>query len=202
MPEIFVQYGDILLNGGADFTVLPCSAKHSVHPITQKKIEDFRLAAPKNFRYQLEHGDLSQVYKFRGSRKLTKHYAFGAAVKNKTSSPEVIYRLGQQIAICTNEYEDIKHVEVPMLGTGAGGLVDEDSCVPMARAFREAAHEDAKLFIYVYGAQRVKEIDKMVNSSLFDQILQRIMLRPSFMGVGFDLNKDKDRFIRRKKPRR
>lgn len=197
MVEIFVQYGDILLNGGADLSILPCSAKHSVHPITQGKIEKFRLAAPNNFRYRMEHGQISKIYKFRGNKRITKYYAFAAAVLNKTSSPEIIYRISKQLALCTNEHDDIRNVEVPMLGTGAGGLVDEDSCVPMARGFRESAHPDSKLFIYVYGTQRVAEIDKMVNSSRFEEIFKRIRIKPSFMGIGLDLDRDKERLLKR-----
>lgn len=199
MSQIFVQYGDILLNGGADLTVLPCSSKHTVHPLTQGKIDKFRLAAPQNFRYKLGHGDVSRVYNFRGSRQLTKYYLYAASVLNKTSSPEVIYRIAKQIAVLTVEMDDLRVVEVPMLGAGAGRLSDEDSCVPMAKGFRETAHPDARLFIYVNSHQRAEKIEKMVNTSRLDSVFSRIRLKPGFLGVALDLDKDKERLLKRLK---
>ncbi|MFQ1700783.1 hypothetical protein ACJ5NV_09315 [Loktanella agnita] len=61
------------------------------------------------------------------------------------------------------EMDDVRAVEVPMLGAGAGKLSDEESCVPMAQGFRESAHPDAKLFIYVNSHQRAEDVEKMVN---------------------------------------
>lgn len=189
---VSVLLGNIF-DGGVDLTVLPCSPKPSISKFVRNWIELFRLANPEKFKYKLEHGGISKVYSFRHKTHRTKFYVYGASVLNDDSSPDIVFKIAKALGQITQERDDIRNVECPLLGTGAGPLTNIESVTALSSGFSEAAHPDARLIIYTPNSNTHEEIKKALSTSKIEAIAERVKLTPSLFGVGIDLNKEKMR---------
>ena len=192
---VSVLLGNIF-DGGVDLTVLPCSSKPSISKFVRNWIELFRLANPEKFRYPLEHGGISKIYAFRHHSHKTKFYVYGASVLNDHSTPDHVFKIAKLIGQATQDREDIRNIECPLLGPGAGPLTNIESVTALSSGFSESAHADARLIIYTPNSNTHDEIKKALNTSKIEAIAERVKLTPSLFGVGIDLNKEKMRIAK------
>lgn len=171
MGTVTIVMGDIL-EGGMDLTVFPCSAKGSVSSITQRWLDVYKIETPKQSGKFVEHGGLSEVYAFPGPKNKTKFYVFAASVLNKASSREVIESIGNGLGAITHTYDNIKNIETPLLGAGAGRLNPEVSGSALFQSFTAAAKPEARLFIFVNDYARQQNLERLFGELARTELVQ------------------------------
>lgn len=162
MPQVDFLHGDIL-EGGYDLTVFPCSAKGTVSSATRKNIKDVEVPMPQ----KMGLGDVSETHKAGKPSAGTKNVVFGASVLNDFSSIDTITKIARRLGEITCEYSEITNVETPLLGTGAGRLRDEESAQAFKDGFMETARRDARLTVFMYGAERLEKVKAFLENPLY-----------------------------------
>ncbi len=157
MGNVVFAAGDIF-EGGMDVTVLPCSAKGTVKGGTARRLSEYGLATPKELGLNLQLGETSEPIPFTGSPNITKYIVFAASVFNDSSSPQDIERIAMLLGNLTNKYPEIRMIETPLLGTGAGGLSDEVSGSALYAGFKSSSRSDATLYVFLYGNDRLTKL--------------------------------------------
>src|ERR1051325_10635986 len=153
MSNVLVRMGDIF-EGSAQLTILPCSGKGTVSSATRRWLTMFGLPSPKDISSQPQLGEISGLIPFPGSQSITKYVVFAASVLNDFSSAEVIRKIAVRLGDLTQSNSDIRFVETPLLGTGAGGLKTEVAGKALYQGFKSSAHTDASLYIFVFDRER------------------------------------------------
>jgi hypothetical protein len=121
-----------LFSGPADLTVLPCSTAATVARSVQKLAQDNGIAFP-------ARGELGDVKLAEVSGPASRRVAWAYSVSEHSSTPQAIRRIGSLLGRMTSQWRDIRAVEVPLLGAGAGGLTLRDSVQNLYDGFQEAA---------------------------------------------------------------
>jgi hypothetical protein len=93
-------------------------------------------------------GDL-EVLPFPGTGNLASYVAFAASVLNDYSSPEAILEISNRIAELTLSNHLIRYIQIPLLGTGAGGLDSITSADALFNGFYHSAHPLSTMHIHV-----------------------------------------------------
>lgn len=153
MSNVLVIMGDIF-EGSAHLTVLPCSEKGTVSSATRRWLTMFGLPSPKDISSQLHRGEISDLIPFSGSQSITKYVVFAASVFNDLSSADSIREIATKLGNLTQSNSDIRLIETPLLGTGAGGLKTEVAGKALYQGFKSSAHPDATLYIFVFDRER------------------------------------------------
>jgi TIR domain len=173
MPPVRVIKGNIF-EGGADLTVLPSSAKGTISKLTRVNVDTHGLPTPLQIGPPVPLGQITGIVAYPGATTTTKSVAFAASVLDDATSIEAIENIAGMLGLLTNEVQstssfplpadaatpmstvkvDIKLVEVPLLGTGAGGLKTREAGAALARGFLSTAHPDATLHIFVIDQER------------------------------------------------
>ncbi len=154
MPFVDFLHGDIL-EGGYDLTVFPASAKGTVSSATKSKVVDqYGIDLPP----RMSLGDVSPIYPVSIQHPPTKYIVYGASVLNDHSLFEAIKRIAQQLGKITQDHIEITNVEAPLLGTGAGKLSDSLSALALKEGFEETARVDARLTVFLFGAERLEKV--------------------------------------------
>jgi nucleoside 2-deoxyribosyltransferase len=144
MPSVQIRLGNIF-DGNSDLVVVPCSAKGTVSKWTETHIQNFGLERPPCGGKE----DLGRVFikPFPGSGNITKFYAYAAAVYENASSFEALKAIGNRLGEFTQESIEIRLVELPLLGTGAGQMDADVSASALREGFLRSAHPDATMLI-------------------------------------------------------
>lgn len=162
MAHVDFLHGDIL-EGGYDLTVFPSSAKGTVSSATKRKVVDVcGIELPP----KMGLGDVSSIYSVNISHPPTKYIVYGASVLNDYSSFESVKRIARQLGEITQERKEITNIEAPLLGTGAGGLSDNISAKALKEGFEETAREDARLTVFMFGAERLEKVNAFLANPL------------------------------------
>lgn len=162
--NVLARMGDIF-EGSADVTVLPCSGKGTISSATNRWIELFNLPSPKALQSSPTFGNLSELIPFSSSKSITKYVVFAASVLNDHSSQEIITSIGRKLGELTHRDPQIRVIETPLLGTGAGGLSTETAGKALFEGFRSTAHKDSKLYIFVFDRERQLALEKLFSMS-------------------------------------
>ncbi len=183
-----VHMGDIF-EGKADLTVLPCGAKPTWSSSVQRWIDKYGIPTPKELMSEMRLSDVTDPVPFPDSQDVTKYIAYGASVLNKSTTPNVIRKLGENIGSITVSHGDIKFVESVLFGTGYGGLSDSLAARALSRGFKTTAVPDATLWIFVHGGERSAAVRKVVEGGFVTRFVDALIARPAVMGFGINLKK-------------
>ncbi len=162
MGNVRFQMGDIL-EGGMDLTVFPCSAKGTVSTATRNMLVWNGLPTPLDLQLQLEHGEVSELIPVPGSKR-PRFIVFAASVLNRTSSAEIIEKIGVQLGAITVANPGIRLVEAPLLGTGAGGLKTIVAGKALSKGFKSSSVSEATLFIFVFDHERFTILSSLLET--------------------------------------
>jgi predicted nucleotide-binding protein len=139
--SVIVRLGDVF-DSSSDMVVLPCSAKGSISRSSQKHIDHYGIAHP----LPMKPGDI-QVLAFQGAGTITKWIAWAASVQNDHSTMETIEAIGAKLGRRTKDNPEVRIINVPLLGTGAGGLGIEQSAAALHSGFKSTSAENTALLI-------------------------------------------------------
>lgn len=163
--QVTAHMGDVF-EGGADLTILPCSARRTWSSSVQRWIDTFGLPTPKHLIDNMRLSDVTPVVPFPGPQNITKFVAYGASVWNDPTSSEAIRRLGANIGLITRSHPEIQIIESVLFGTSAGRLPDELAASSLAKGFSETADPEARLWIYLHGNERHAVVQKAIQRAL------------------------------------
>lgn len=153
MGNVLVRMGDIF-EGSAQVTVLPCSGKGTVSSAVRRWLTMFDIPSPRDLPSQPQFGDVSELIAFKGEKSITKQVVFAASVLNDFSSFAIIKSIAAKLGELTQKNPDIRLIETPLLGTGAGGLKTEVAGKALYQGFKSTAHLDSTLYIFVFDRER------------------------------------------------
>lgn len=149
MPTISARHGDIF-EGGMDVTVLPCSGKGTFSSATRRWIEAFSLPVPADLPTRPRLGQISTLVPFPGNREKTKFVIYAASVFNDATSIEAIESIARALGEITVANQDVRLIEAPLLGTGAGRLSATEAIKALDAGFRSSAAGDGELLVFAF----------------------------------------------------
>jgi len=164
VSNVLVTMGDVF-EGAAHVTVLPCSGKGTVSSAVRRWLVIFDIPSPKDILSQPQFGDISELLPFKGEKSITKYVVFAASVLNDFSSFDIIFGIAAKLGELTNTGLDVRYIETPLLGTGAGGLKAEVAGEALYRGFQSTAHQNSTLNIFVFDRDRQTRLQ-----TLFDNL--------------------------------
>lgn len=189
MPEVFARYGNIL-EGGADLTALPCSAKGTFSSSVRRHIENYDLPVPDDLRQSMELGDLTPQFRLTTAPEVTRFVVFCASVFNDLSEYEAIEKIGRSLGSMAQQDPAIKTVEAPILGSGAGGLDYVPAALALAKGFRSVQGAESKLIIFSYDRNTVAEVNRRLGGGWFARLWDATNVHlPLWPGARTDLKK-------------
>ena len=153
MSRVVVRMGNVL-EGAADLTVLPASAKGTVSSWTRSLAQLHGIPLPRPSRL----GSVSDLLPYPGDPTVTRFVVYAASVLNDYSSTNSIQQIGSQLGSLASQYPDLLVIEAPLLGTGAGGLMTEDAAWALISGFKSTAPNTATLFVCVADRERYNPI--------------------------------------------
>ena len=80
-------------------------------------------------------------------------------------------------------------MEVPLLGTGAGKLSNEQSAKSLARGFSQTSHDNSSLYIFAWDYERFRALSRSLSKDKWDEVLDSIEVKPGVFGISLDLKK-------------
>lgn len=152
MGVVILREGNIFENR-CDLVVLPSSAKGTISPTTMDHVSKHTLAMPT----PKVVGNV-EILPFPGSQRVAKYYSYAASVEDDKCKVEWIEQIGAKLGRATWEYDEIKIVEAPLLGTGYGRLPVYLSAEYLKKGFIANAHPDSVLFVYNFQRDTVKKM--------------------------------------------
>ena len=162
MGNVYIRMGDIF-EGGMDVTVLPCSAKGTISSATARRVTDYGLQNPQQLNLKLRLGEISDLIPFPAVNGVTKYIVYAASVFNDFSSAEAIENIAIQLGNITRTHPEIRSIEVPLLGTGAGRLEPEIAGQSLHDGFKSSSRSDAILYVFVFDHARLTKITNQIN---------------------------------------
>ncbi len=162
--------GALIERNSPDLLVLPCSAKGTISGATEDSAARFCLQRPleiaANMRVSPEYhlGMVFAPLKFPGDKSHAKHYTYAASVLNNSSSGRVLRNIGERLGEISQQFEEIRTIHAPLLGTGAGGLSLDTAAREIFYGFLKTRHKDASLRILVMDTDRVKAIGAIASA--------------------------------------
>lgn len=175
-----------IFEGGADLTVLPASAKGTISSSCRRWVDLFGLRAPP-FDQPAVHGSISPVFDF-PQPLISRKYCYGYSVFNDLSSPEALETLASDVGLLTQEDSELRILQMPLLGTGAGGMKNEDAARALLRGYQKTACPEAVLGIFVFDSERYNNLKRVCESPIAG-ITDAVDLKLTFMGSGVDFKK-------------
>lgn len=182
MSNVLARMGDIF-EGSAQVTVLPCSGKGTVSSAVRRWLAMFDIPSPKDISNQPAFGNISELIPFKGEKSITQYVLFAASVLNDFSSYEIIRKIAAQLGEITQINPNIRVIETPLLGTGAGGLKTEIAGKAFYEGFKSTATPDATLYVFVFDRERQIILQTLFNS-LPDNLLSENLLTPPSLVKG------------------
>jgi hypothetical protein len=148
-----IRRGD-LFEQRADLVMLPCSTAGTVSSWVQAYQDLYKIpSAPSG----LSLGEVT-IFPAETQRVSTKYFGYAASVESHSTSAEAIERIGVEIGEITNRQPDIRIINVPLLGGGAGGLDHKISAMSLKRGFETSGDQKATLAICT-AETNIDEID-------------------------------------------
>jgi hypothetical protein len=179
-----------LFEGSADLTILPCSAKGTITSAAARWKHAYGVSSPQELGLTLKLGGISPIFPFPGPQNISKFFCYAASVLNDHSSAEVIESIGTQVGKVTSERDDIRIVESPLLGTGAGGLFTEVAGRSLSKGFLSASSLEATLFIFVYDRERFEKLGVTLGEQgVLQKVWDAVGIRPGILGINVDVKK-------------
>ena len=163
MSTVLARMGDIF-EGSAQVTVLPCSGKGTVSSAVRRWLTMFDIPSPKDIPSRPQFGEVSDLTPFKGEKSITTHIVFAASVLNDFSSLEIINKIAAKLGELTQTNADIRVIETPLLGTGAGGLKTEVAGKALYQGFKSTAHPDSTLYVFVFDRERQITLQTLFNN--------------------------------------
>lgn len=157
MSRVVVRMGNVL-EGAADLTVFPASAKGTVSSWTRSIVQLHGIPLPKPSKL----GTISEPIPYPGDQIITKYVVYAASVLNDYSTADDIRRIGAALGTLAQRLSDLTVIEAPLLGTGAGGLMTEVSAEALVAGFTSTAPARALLYICVADRERFDRIAKLL----------------------------------------
>lgn len=153
-----------LFEGGADLTMLSCSARRIWTASVGRSISQYNLPTPLDLADHLDLGDITDLAEFTGPKTITKFVAYAASVLNGRSDAQSIEKIGAKIGKITQARPEIRSVEAVLFGTGRGRLRDSEAAIALTKGFLKTAHLSARLEIVVQGHERHKAVSEAVEA--------------------------------------
>jgi hypothetical protein len=166
---IGVLKGALIEPNSSDLLVLPCSARGTISKATEDSVARFGLQRPMDLAPKMktnpeEHlGTVFSPLKF-PDHSFAKHYTYAASVLNDSSSGRVLRSIGETLGRITHQFDEIKTIHTPLLGTGAGGLPLDVAARELFAGFLNTRRKDASLRILVMDTDRVKAIEEIAST--------------------------------------
>lgn len=186
--KTYVRIGNIF-EGGMDLTVLPCSSKKTISSASRRWVELMDLVPPSEIDGKLQLGSVTKSMKFPGNKDITNNYLWAASVFNDATSFNAIEQIGTELGLLTQQRKTIRYVEVPLLGTRAGGLSNEESAKGLAQGFMKCSHPDSTLHIFVFDRERFSNLEHSLSEGKWGSMWESVQLKPGMFGIGIDLKK-------------
>jgi hypothetical protein len=139
-----LKHGD-LFDGPSDMIVLPCSTGGTITQKVRERLRRYELPEPPS---PVELGSV-HVFPFLGAERIAQYVAFAASVRGAASDAGAIRRIGAELGAVTRENDAIRRVAVPLLGTGAGGLREEEALHALQAGFTGSSARGATLVVHV-----------------------------------------------------
>lgn len=162
--SVLAVMGDIF-EGSADLTVLPCSGKGTVSSATRRWLKMFSIPSPMEISSQPRFGDISDLINFPGDQRISRYVVYAASVLNDFSSAAIIRGIAAKLGGITQIHPEIRLIQTPLLGTGAGGLGTEVSGKAFYDGFRSTAHPDSTLHIFVFDRERQTTLQALIDET-------------------------------------
>lgn len=191
MARVFFSMGNIF-EASADLTVLPCSIRGTVSQTTRKWLQLFGIPDPHTLNLRLQLGDVSDPIAVLGPNTTTRFVSYAASVMSGTngmSTPEAIEKIGSGLGALTTAYPEIRLIESPLLGTGAGGLNAETAGQALYRGFMTTAGLESILYVFVFDQERLTKLEGITTKQRKCRVWDAVGLRPGLLGVSIDLKK-------------
>ncbi|MFZ2359058.1 MAG: CHAT domain-containing protein [Anaerolineae bacterium] len=160
--NVLAVMGDIF-EGSADLTILPCSGKGTVSSATRRWLKMFCIPSPMEISSQPRFGDISDLINFPGDQRISRYVVYAASVLNDFSSAAIIRGIAAKLGSLTQIHPEIRLIQTPLLGTGAGGLGTEVSGKALYDGFRSTAHPDSILHIFVFDRERQTTLQALID---------------------------------------
>lgn len=183
-----VRMGNIF-EGGMDLTVLPCSSKKTISSASRRWVELMGLVPPSEINGTLQLGNITKSMKYPGKKDITRNYLWAASVFNDATTFNAIEQIGAELGLLTQKRKTIRSIETPLLGTGAGGISNDESSKGLAQGFMKCSHPDATLHIFVFDRERFTNLERSLSEGKWGSMWESVQLKPGMFGVGIDLKK-------------
>ena len=144
MAYVKLKFGNIF-DEPTDLIVLPCSTVGSVTKFVANHLREYNIPRPRAGTYL---GDVD-IQPFSGAENVAQFAAFAVSVIHHSSTQEAITKIGESLGKASREYDAIRRVSTPLLGSGAGGLRSQDVVEALSHGFKQTAVENAILTIFV-----------------------------------------------------
>ena len=178
MPTVAFRAGNILTHG-ADLTVLPCSAQAHISEEAASYIQRYGFPRPN----PMPLGSI-QVIPFTGPAELTRWIAYAASVINFRSSTDALFEIGARIGQYVSSRPEIRTVEAPLLGTGAGQLEPTEAGTALRNGFLSGCTDDTTLLIYSFHSSVARALTEAAQTSRSRKDMSHIFL--SYSREDFD----------------
>lgn len=146
--------GDIF-EVGSDLTVLPCSARGHFSKTAERHIRLFDLPLPPD----QPLGSIT-VFPFPGPGSVTRYIAWAASVMAHQSTADTIGSIGRQLGSYASAHPDIRFIEAPLLGTGAGDLDEMVAGEALREGFLATCRSTATLTIFGQPSGVIRRLQK------------------------------------------
>ena len=133
-----------MFDGPSDLIVIPCATGGSVTAFVRERMQRFalpRVPAP------MALGDV-RLLPLAGADNVAQFVAYAASVLQEGSSPEAIRHIGKELGRATHE-QSIEVIHCPLLGTGAGHLLEERAADELSLGFSDESKAGSVLKIFV-----------------------------------------------------
>lgn len=191
MGRVLFSLGNIF-EASVDLTVLPCSVRGTVSQTTRKWLQLFGIPDPHSLHLRLRLGDVSEPIAVRGTNVNTRFVAYAASVMSGTdgmSTPEAIEKIGSALGMLTTANPQIRLIESPLLGTGAGGLNTDTAGLALYRGFMATSGPESMLYVFVFDQERLTKLLGITTKQRRPSFWDAIGLRPGLFGFSIDLKK-------------
>lgn len=156
-----------------DLIIIPCNNLGEVSPGV---LENLMTKDLPYFHQELEAGDIAfteNIGRFANASAVG--YAASVNVYAAKTTPEMLESISKKIiAYCRKN--QLRRVNIPLLGTGAGGMDEKTSYRVLKKAFLEEAFLDVTLYVYAEGQYRNIENQRQVEKTLPDVPIPRVFI--------------------------
>jgi hypothetical protein len=108
---------------------------------------------------------------------------------NGMSTPEAVEKIASGLGMLTTANPQIRLIESPLLGTGAGGLNTETAGRALYRGFMATSAPESMLYVFVFDQERLTKLHDITTERQRTSVWDALGLRPGLFGFSIDLKK-------------